>query len=707
MDTDEGTGAKYFISDKPIKTKSDDILNRSAFACQLARAIKHCPKETNQVIGLYGGWGTGKTSLINLVIEQLEEDEPSTPIVIYFNPWNWTESEVIQRKFFESIAKKMASEPSTEDIAKNICHLADMICGIDKRVEVLWNLVKLALGLSSSDSIEEIKHSISERIYKLDQKLLIVIDDIDRLSPEEVSEVFKLIKCNADFPNTVYLIAFQRNVIENHLAKNRYDGQQYLEKIVQVPFNIPHTPLDQVMGFLARHLNQMHERGLLGELFDKDRWSDLNLSGFRDFFQTLRDVKRFVSSASFHASLFQGDSCYEVNPIDLLGIEAIRVFAPEMYGRLKESRYFLTVEAFQDVQQSDKMQMKDFVNNILKTDQPYAKQVALFLFPVLKNYEDRPAGFQNVSIQMDLWFKDIRICHPDCFDRYFQLTIPSNQISHSLVTRLIDSVSDISKFEQVIYEIENRELLEQAIDRLRYYVKDIHSGTYPGFLMNLMYLGDRVSCIREEAFAQSSFSTLGWIFRTNLNDKRKDIRMRSNEVQHAFSNSSSVALMASVIIQEHYLRQKEEDHYLLNSNTLECIEKELLKRLQSISIKDKNRLLAIPALVSVLKFWFDSGGEEQLRDWVISIDSSKQNVLAVLNAFSTYVVTSGGDLTFSKRYSYIRIESLYRYFGDNWINNISSLGYNLEDENDGLIVAFQDSMDVYRKKADPDHPVFS
>lgn len=112
-------------SDSPIKTKREDLLGRSKFSESLGKALLKWKSEDGIVIGLYGKWGSGKSSVINLATEYIEKEtrkkkysEKDKPIVIRFNPWNFTEQNQLISIFFSELAKAINYYDAGEDAKK-------------------------------------------------------------------------------------------------------------------------------------------------------------------------------------------------------------------------------------------------------------------------------------------------------------------------------------------------------------------------------------------------------------------------------------------------------------------------------------------------------------------------------------------------------------------------------------------------------------
>ena len=86
--------------DLPITKSTEDRLNRGTFAKSLAKTISHYAFPSSFTIGLYGEWGSGKTSLVNMVLEAVEDIDNSA-IILRFNPWLCTDPKQLITQFFK------------------------------------------------------------------------------------------------------------------------------------------------------------------------------------------------------------------------------------------------------------------------------------------------------------------------------------------------------------------------------------------------------------------------------------------------------------------------------------------------------------------------------------------------------------------------------------------------------------------------------
>lgn len=126
------------------------------------------------------------------------------------------------------------------------------------------------------------------------------MDDLDRLTTTELRMIFQLIKANTDFPNVIFLLLFQKDIVENKLTDSTQAGENYLEKIIQIPFTIPQIQLKQVHEVLFKLLNNViNSHTDADKKFDKERWTEIYHNGFKNYFNNLRNVYRFNSTQLF------------------------------------------------------------------------------------------------------------------------------------------------------------------------------------------------------------------------------------------------------------------------------------------------------------------------------------------------------------------------------------------------------------------------
>ncbi|MCD4819479.1 MAG: hypothetical protein K8S23_12380 [Candidatus Cloacimonetes bacterium] len=316
-------------------------------------------------------------------------------------------------------------------------------------------------------TILNIKNDIKECLIKRDRKILIIIDDIDRLERNEVRQLFRIIKANADFPNTIYLLAYDQKIIERIIKENGINSEDFIKKIVQIPFNIPFMKREKLIQILLDELNKNIKElpNSFDKVFDKNHWMGIFHSGFTDFFENIRDIKRFLNSYSFNLSLLFQEETIEVNPIDLMVLEVIRIFFPDFFNFMSENKVLFVSTSKDDFQwksrqfgdNAQKERINKLEKNINKIDKKYRdsfKEMLIKLFPQLSGLLTN----SHEMIDEQKWLKYLRICSDACFDIYFTLYPGGDEkgITQNEIEELKNISGDLDRFRNKIYEyIEN------------------------------------------------------------------------------------------------------------------------------------------------------------------------------------------------------------------------------------------------------------
>ncbi len=150
--------------------------------------------------------------------------------------------------------------------------------------------------------------------------------------------MFQLVKSLGDFKNTIYLLAFDKNVVINALENvQKGFGLEYLEKVVQIPFEVPLISKHEVEDLLIDELTKL-TKDVPESKWDQGYWLDIYSSGFKDFFRNIRDVTRYLNTLRFSLEMVKN----EVNVADFLAITAIQVFVPEVYYGIRDNKTLFT-----------------------------------------------------------------------------------------------------------------------------------------------------------------------------------------------------------------------------------------------------------------------------------------------------------------------------------------------------------------------------
>ena len=452
-----------FYSEKPIISKNEDLLGRKKVASDLAKEIEYYKNKDSLTIGIVGKWGSGKTSFINMVLESFKGN--NNYIVIKFNPWNISSRKQLISDFFLQLSNNIKKENESNEIIGTIGKTLGTLSKFFKPLGLIpplsllgtiGDITEKASGFiineyleAEKEDLEILKGNISQELEDLDKKLLIVIDDIDRLCDEEIREIFQLVKSIADFKNTIYILSYDKEIVIKALDKTQQDkGEEYLEKIVQVPLVLPYVSKNELDKIFLDKLSN------LINISDRDDFlyfQELYNNGLAENFQNLRDIERYVNVFSFGVELARE----ELNINDYIVLTLIKVFEPNLYEYIKNNKKYVFGVRFDENLDKNKTEILDELEEIYKKlkkiKKENIKKLIKIIFPKLKNitYDE---GF------IDIWNKARRIAAPLYFESYFRLDFPEDEIKKSEIEkfRKFSTEEDLIK----VFSINNKKKIK-------------------------------------------------------------------------------------------------------------------------------------------------------------------------------------------------------------------------------------------------------
>lgn len=444
-----------FLTDRPIKSQDEDILGRGDFAKSLADAIIKYNSVESLVIGLYGGWGFGKTSIINMMLQSVSKATSKTeniPIVFKFYPWNFSGSNLIIPQFFKQLSHVFSNKREYEALVNDLKELASFFyysLDGDEKKECRPFLEQTDINL--------IKQRIHNIFRDFDSKIIITIDDIDRLDSKEIRQIFQIIKSLANFPNTVYILSFNKNVVLKTIEESvkGCSGSDYLEDIIQVPFVIPAIPESKVNNLLYQEIIEL--LGKNKDSFLPEYWKIIFNDGLKGFFKDIRSINRYLNVLKFDYELVKG----EVNLIEFFAITALQVFEPYVYNEIKHNKDLFCYGQFINKPLSDEALdklNKDSFNSIIskreRISEEELKDLISWLFPKC----DYLCGHSHPDAELSKYKIDSSIDDPNNFETYFKSSILDTQISSKKINNLISGFKDTKLFEEELLKLEDYEI---------------------------------------------------------------------------------------------------------------------------------------------------------------------------------------------------------------------------------------------------------
>ncbi len=497
-----GVGVQFvqpLTPDEPIHSPAQDVLNRTRLATELAKAIARFDATESVVIGIHGPWGSGKTSLLNLIQNELECQSDLAPLVFRYNPWGFSDQEQLTSRFFDDLSAFLRlhmSIPSLRNIADAVGEYGELFNPVGQllaprasiAVKAGWSLFRRFKPKRYRTAVD-LKTEISSALRRSPSKLIIAIDDVDRLNATEIRQVFQLIKLNANFANTVYLVAFSKTSVEAALQPvSPGDPREYLQKIVQVEFNLPLIDEPTLTRLILEEFNATLASFSL-ETLEETRFGNMFHMGFRESFQTLRDLRRYFNLLRFALVLMKDDT----NFVDLAAIQSIALFCPELYSAIGRNQHLFS-GVWHSYEREEPRSARPKFDAILK-EAPESRQESMatlcrFLFPKM----DTVYGNANYGPEfVDSWEKQKRIAAPRYFPFYFQLSVPKTEVSEAEFAAALRTTSSVESFIESLRAFSSTNRFGAFVDRLRHSVKSLSREAASVILQSIFVYGDEVT----------------------------------------------------------------------------------------------------------------------------------------------------------------------------------------------------------------------
>ncbi len=342
--------------DHAVSSRAEDRLGRTPLAEAIAAQIAGTRPDAGLVFGIVGPWGSGKTSLLGMIKEALREDHGT--VAFYFNPWLFSGTEHLSAIFFAELGAQMNEMgelwqefgSTMQTVGETLADMRTLPLFIGRFAAAggrgLERSGRRMKGTADEGaSLYERRRRLEEALGKVGRRtgnrIVIMVDDLDRLRWEEIRDVVSLVRLNADLPNLVFVLAYDRARVEQALGKEEGDGRAYLEKIVQVSHDVPQARVVDLKSSLLDAVSEVTDEAADFGPYDPAKVGEVLNEIVFPLVSTLRGVKRYANALPVTLRAV-GD---EVALADVLALEAIRLFLPEVYTRLSDNAAALTTPA--------------------------------------------------------------------------------------------------------------------------------------------------------------------------------------------------------------------------------------------------------------------------------------------------------------------------------------------------------------------------
>ena len=652
-------------SDKPITSACEDKLNMSKPANSLARILSDEKDSDSLVVGIYGEWGSGKSSFINLLKQDLIElsnshPEYKQPVMITFDPWLCTSDNAMLHRFFEELATFLDKETNLKDIAKNIIKYAKIVAPLIPLPGLPYSVECASAALEDSEiTTEDLKNKIEESLKTYQKKFYIFIDDLDRLPDNQIRLIFQLVNHLADFSNITYVIAFDHDVVTTALNKIQSGkGTEYLQKIIQLPYSIPRPVQELVIEILLEKLSVYIEK-VPDKNFSHYRFFNIQNSFIRTYIHTLRDVKLLINTFSINIIKLSD----ELDLIDLLALSLLKAFNQSLYKWIYENKN--TLCKYESNQQRD-----GYIENLSKslltsgvcTEQNLQNTIALLseLFPKVAYKGAGSSSTEDRRLR--------RISCDDNFNQYFSGDFPLTYVLRDDLNKILNA-NDSSITQEIINEAIANGRLTNLLNEIKYNLDFSNTESLKILSEQLIYtLGKSSEYINKSFFGMPADTLMSFILSNVLKKIGKDDSDLIIKKSLNYVDLDNILSFAYWLNHEELVHgrlasnEKSEDKQSINIATLVEIEQIYAKKLEGmISNTD---LLSIHFDLHLPMYLWSCYNFERYKDfWIKKFNDDDLNYIVFIDSISNELTSSSykkwswDPADFNKLISYEKIKS--------------------------------------------------
>ncbi|HLY47161.1 MAG TPA: P-loop NTPase fold protein [Stellaceae bacterium] len=659
FDDAEGDQNYSVKGDRSLSSGDEDKLGFREVAKRIATALVDHASEDGLAIGIEGTWGSGKSSLLFLIADELGKlPRDREPTIIDFRPWLIGNRDALITSLFGELSRQLdqvaldAGDATRISVAKakeagealrrfisalsktgSAIEVAGDASGIGP-VKWFGKAVK-AVGefvgkKPAARELSELKDKLVKSLRDLEHRFVVTIDDVDRLDPAEVIEVLRLVRSVVDLPNVIYLLCYDSDTLAHSIeqAASVKSGQSYLEKIVQLTVMVPKPEPLQLRQWFSDELH------LIASPKDEDELSRLKLvidyEGGRQL-RTPRSVVRALDAVRFFWPPLREA---KADLADLVWLQLIKNGNPALYRWIEEYCGTAAALSLGTARVEDAEKARELAE-LLKT-------VARGHFDDLifrHNFAEQLPGveldhsqngntfkiFERVSDRhRDEAIRTRRLASPDHYRLYFALAGPSHALTQDdFASMWAAAEAGADEAGMALLHLHD-EHAAGSLTKADLLLERIKSGAYevlaPGQCENLLIA---LSQVMDEAYRHHPFDRF-WV--NSLWDRaegliplllrRLEPPRRAAVVTAMFSEGEAIGWLTSLFRHEtgahgrYGDRQRAEDEWLFTNAELDRITELMLGRYRAMSASD---VFGCPDPISLLFAWRQGGDEHGPR----------------------------------------------------------------------------------------------
>lgn len=422
-------------------------LGRAQFLTRMWEVVRETHSvRSSTVFGLVGPWGSGKTSMLRWLEKQAATDDrqPAWAFVT-FNPWDFQDAASLQLGFFAELSNAFRGRKKSEDLRRNVAAFGRAVAPLASLGAFIGaDLSKAIEGAASliegDQSVATAREKVEKALSDAKTPVLVVIDDLDRVSAEELLLTLKLVRQLGRLPHVHYLLSYDETTILDVLTRTTLVGEQtparardYMEKVVQVRFDIPRLRPSDALRLTNEALRDVsNATGFELTEADASRYSTAYFGFLARRLDTPRALKRYFAQVRLLSPAMRG----EVDYVDFLVLTWLRTAEPGVYSILQKRRgelvgNFSTSIYGQNREQEMREQSEHWQRLLLEAgtrevDLEGVAEAIAFLFP-------RFGSIWRASIGSVERVAELRVANESYFDRYFSFGLTDEDIADATV----------------------------------------------------------------------------------------------------------------------------------------------------------------------------------------------------------------------------------------------------------------------------------
>lgn len=670
--------AQHSYNDRPISDPSEDRFGINPFAKALASSLEKMKAPEGTVVALNGPWGSGKSSAVNLIRHHLQAAVNNEELlIINFACWWFRGEEALALAFFRELYAGLSPSLGAK-FKKNLPKLGARLLRAGSTVGAAIDLAggagagTLASGamqwasglIEDKDSVEKLHAQLAKSLAAQGKRFLIIIDDIDRLAPDEALLIFRLVKSVGRLPNVIYLLVYDRALAEK-IVGERYpsEGPHYLEKIIQAGFDVPEPRIGDLHQQLLAQIAE-----LCGSPAEDDAVRYMNV--FYDVvapeIRSPRDLNRLMNALSVTWPAVGGD----VDPADFLGMEVLRILQPSIFRALRANKQAVCGAAGLGL---SKPKAEDIDTLLFGSDNgavlAQRRRSLMRLFPRLESI------WTNISYGHDweaTWAKQRRVCSEVHFDAYFRLSLDDNALPKKEIDQLSEHAGDKSAVQRIFREAlkvtrsQGATKASLLLDELNLHASDVTDENVGPLLVALFEIADELDVEADVArgFGMATNSLrLHWLLR-RLTLERFSLAQRSALFMAACKDAPLGWLVdfSESAYNDHHPREgknpsPEEKCLTLSADADELRRKELKSIRQAAKA---GTLIDHRHATSLLFRWRDLTGKDgaAVKKWIKAQLKNDYAVVKIAKALTSYSWSQGSGDRVAKRSTRASVDSL-------------------------------------------------